>query len=318
VAGGDVDLAAPTPVREYAGVVVFSTYDAGRFFLTVQRPGGEPERLPVPPRDVAFDVDIGPDTRRNPELVYSRCADDRQRRECDIYALPLADGAHERPVRNANAAESDVEPTLWRGRIAWTRLSASGPVVYTKTLTAPRALPSRRLPGVPQRRCGDTDRVCGPTGDRQVEDLELYGRRLAEVVRYTCRGCSGISSTEVRLVDRRAGAVEQIAFLTTGLSGQSWIGPSFFADRLAFSKACLGDPAACQAGKGGPYRVRYARGIYEKGPGPGRVDGFADTGEALYEVVGCSQVSGEPLGTATCRLTRTDPPAYARVKAPRR
>jgi len=71
---------------------------------------------------------------------------------------------------NAN----DVSPTLWRGRIAWTREYGSGkdanPVVYTKTLTAPRSQPSKRLPGVPTVRCaqesGLVEPPCGPTTHR--------------------------------------------------------------------------------------------------------------------------------------------------------
>lgn len=34
--------------------------------------------------------------------------------------------------------------------------------MYTKTLSAPRSQPSTRLPGVPQTRCGDVEKVCGP------------------------------------------------------------------------------------------------------------------------------------------------------------
>ena len=92
-------------------------------------------------------------------------------------------------MRNANDPHrNDVDPTLWHGRIAWAREYGSGDdanaVVYTKTLTAPRSQPSKRVPGVPQTRCGDVDKVCGPTTHRHVGALELSGDNLAVTVDY--------------------------------------------------------------------------------------------------------------------------------------
>jgi hypothetical protein len=159
-------------------------------------------------------------------------------------------------VRNANDPyHDDVKPTLWRGRIAWTRVYGSGkganPVVYTKTLTAPRSRPSTRLPGVPQRRCAEPGilgpgRVCEPTTDRAVEALELWRDTLAMIVRYACRGCAGIVSRELRLDDLDDRTARQVALLTSGLAAQALIGPSFFAGRLAWYKACQVPEPACR------------------------------------------------------------------------
>src|SRR4051794_33807963 len=117
-AADDISTGADGPVAEYAGIIAFSVHDSNGNHLTIQRPGGEPERLPVVSRDAPFDVDIGPDSHGDPELVYSRCENGLTRTGCDLYVLSLTPGATEREVDNANAAESDLAPTLWRGRIA--------------------------------------------------------------------------------------------------------------------------------------------------------------------------------------------------------
>src|SRR4051812_29589135 len=307
-AADDISTGADGPVAEYAGIIAFSVHDSHGNHLTIQRPGGEPERLPVVSRDAPFDVDIGPDSNGEPELIYSRCDNALTREGCDLFILSLKPGATERQVNNANAAESDLAPTLWRGRIAWARVypGATGAVVYTKTLTAPRSQPSKRLPGVPQKRNGTA------TNSRSVRSLELYGTHLAESVIYGCRGCSGIDTVELRMADTSSGVAEQVAIAASGLSGQSWIGPSFSDGRLGFYKSCLGDPSGCNGNVGGPFRYRYSRRTYEKTTGPHRVDGFADAGDALWEVQGCE--GGENTG---CHVVRVTPPAYASTKPPR-
>ena len=318
---------AATGVREFAGTIVFSQFDASadRWFLAVRRAGAAaPERLPVAPGSRPFEADIGPDTSGRPELVYQRCAPGPgPPTACDLFVLSLAEATGERPVRNANDPDhNDIEPTIWRGRIAWTRDYGSGsepdPIVYTKALTAPRSRPSTRLPGVPQRRCGDVERICGPTSGRTVHELELWGENLALSVSYGCRGCSGIDQTELRLDDVGDRSARQVAFQVSGLSGQSLVGPSFFSGRLGWYKACLGDPSGCLHGEGGPFRYMLSSRRYERGtPGPARVDGFADTGTQVYEVLGCSEETQGP-SNGNCRIEADRPPAYAAARAPLR
>jgi len=226
-------------------------------------------------------------------------------------------------VRNANDPDhNDLNPTIWRGRIAWARDYGSGsepnPIVYTKTLTAPRSRPSTRLPGVPQRRTGDVEPVSGPTTGRTVQDLELWGRHLALTVSYGCGGCSGIDQSELRLDDVSARTARQVAFQVVGLSGQTLVGPSFFAGRLGWYKACLGDPGGCGQGQGGPFRYALTSGAYQRGtPGPARVDGFADTGTTLYEVVGCSEETAGDVNAA-CRIDAVVAPDYTATRPPLR
>src|SRR3954468_1808550 len=317
-----------TSVKEFQGNLVFSQFDAAtsQFFLTVRRAGAAaPERLSVAPSGRPFDADIGPDSSGRPELIYQRCSPPPGvPTGCDLFVLSLDGTTGERPVRNANDPHhNDMNATIWRGRIAWARDYGSGstpdPIVYAKALTAPRSRPSTRLPGVPQRRTGDVDRrVSGPTSGRTVQDLELWGANLALTVSYGCGGCSGIGQSELRLDDLADGSARQVAFQVVGLSGQTLVGPSFFAGRLAWYRACLGDPSGCNGGTGGPWRYALTARTYQRAAGGARVDGFADTGTVLYEALGCSNDNTDVASNASCRIDAVPAPAYAATRAPLR
>ena len=319
---------APTGVREFAGTIVYSQFDAAsnQYFLTVRRAGAAaPERLPVAPSARTFDADIGPDSSGNPELIYQRCSPPPGvPTGCDLFVFSLSSATGERPVRNANDPDhNDANATLWRGRIAWSRDYGAGsepnPIVYTKALSAPRSQPSKRLPGVPQNRTGDVSGTpARPTSGRTVQDLELWGENLALTVSYGCGGCSGIDQSELRLDDLGDGSARQVAFQVVGLSGQTLVGPSFFNGRLGWYKACLGDPSGCQQGQGGPFRYALTARTYQRSPGTTpRVDGFTDTGALLYEVLGCSEETSDP-SNANCRIDTLAPPAYQATRAPLR
>jgi hypothetical protein len=319
---------AATSVKEFQGTLVFSQFDrtTNRYSLMIRRAGAAaPEPVPVAPSGRPFDADIGPDSNGNPELIYQRCSvPPGVPTGCDLFVFSLANATGERPVRNANDPDhNDTNATIWRGRIAWARdygsASEPNPIVYTKALSAPRSQPSTRLPGVPQRRRGDVDRnVVGPTTGRTVQDLELWGENLALTVSYGCGGCSGIDQGELRLDDLGDGSVRQVAFQVIGLSGQTLVGPSFFNGRLGWYKACLGDPAGCQQGQGGPFRYALTARTYQRSPSSTRVDGFADAGTALYEAIGCSNDPTDPASNAGCRIDAVPPPAYAATRAPLR
>jgi hypothetical protein len=141
-----VATGAKTAVREYAGTLVFSQFDraSGSWYLSVRRAGSAAERLPVRPSPRWFEADIGPDAKGRPALVYQRCTGGAPSLPtgCDLFAYSLADDSGERPVPTANDPyHDDVEPTLWRGRIAWARVYGAGrgahPIIYTRRLSAP-------------------------------------------------------------------------------------------------------------------------------------------------------------------------------------
>lgn len=287
-----------TAVRELGGTIVFSEYAQAerRWYLSVRETGAEQRRIAVAPSAVPFDADIGTDSKGRPQLIYQRCAGTVSARTgCELFVFSLADATGERPVRNANdPGRNDVGPTLWRGRIAWTREYGAGedadPVVYTKTLTAPRSQPSTRLPGVPTVRCAEAlglvEPPCGPTTFRRVTALELWGDNLGLIVSYLFEGLGGTSQTEARLSRVSDRSARQVDFLETGLNGQSLVGPSFFSGRMAWYRACAVAEASCRtfvgpgatgspraATSGGP----RARGACRASPTPARVSTRSST-----------------------------------------
>jgi hypothetical protein len=322
---------AQTAVREYGGTIVFSAFDQAesRWYLSVRRAGAKrARRLGVASSEAPFDADIGTDSGGRPQLIYQRCALAPPtgtalvgaRVGCDLFVYSLARTTGERAVRNANdATHNDVHGTIWRGRIAWTRQYGSGkaanPVVYTKTLTAPRSQPSRRLPGVPARVRGNVEPIVSPTTDRNVQALELWGNNLAVIVNYTCAQCSGFGHSEVRLDKVAEGTSGRVASLVSGLSGQGLVGLSFFDGRLAWYRGC-GD---CLMSYVGPWRYRLSTRSYGRGtPGPMSPSGFADTGTHLYETVGCAPPPPQslPQDNANCRIDKITPPTFAVAPAP--
>jgi hypothetical protein len=321
-----------TAVREYGGTIVFSEYVQAeqRWYLSVREGGAQQRRLAVAPSPVPFDADIGTDSKGRPQLIYQRCAGTASAPTgCELFVFSLANATGERPVRNANdPGHNDVGPTLWRGRIAWTREYGSGkdanPVVYTKMLTAPRSQPSTRLPGVPTLRCarevGLAEPPCGTTTFRRVTALELWGDNLGLIVRYVFEGLGGISQAEVRLNRVSERSAQPIDFRVSGLNDQSFAGPSFFSGRLAWYRTCgFFAEGGCRTFVG-PWRYGLSTRRYERGaPGPTSVSGFADIGTRLYEVVSCppsvSAIPAPPPAPA-CAITSAAPPAYRSVAPP--
>jgi hypothetical protein len=307
--------AAVTSVREFDDTLVFSDLDraSGLWHLSVRRAGASlVERLPVAPSPTSFEADIGPDAKGGPMLVYQRCGLDAMGVPigCDLFAYSLAGATGERALRSANDPyHDDVEPTIWGGRIAWVRVFGSGsdarPVVYTRTLSAPRSRPSTRLPAGLRR----------GMADRAVGALELWRDNLALMVDYSCSQCPGIVTRELRLDDLRRHTATKVAVQAIGLASQNLAGPSFFAGHLAWYKACRYAEPACRTAAG-PYRYTLSTRRYAKGtPGPVTVAGFADTGKLLYENLGCAPSPPEPSGPA-CRIEAVAPPRYAPTRPP--
>lgn len=324
---------AQTAVREYGGTIVFSAFDRAdsRWYLSVRRAGAKrARRLDVASSEAPFDADIGTDTGGRPELIYQRCqvttSTDRfgmetsSRSGCELFVYSLAGGTGERAVRNANdATHNDVHGTIWRGRIVWTREFGSGkaasPVVYTKTLTAPRSQPSRRLPGVPARVRGNVEPIVSTTTNRNVQALELWGDDLAVIVNYACPQCSGFGHSEVRLDKVADGTSGRVALLVSGSDAQGFAGPSLFDGHLAWYRGC----GACLTSYVGPWRYRLSTRSYGRGtPGPMSPSGFADSGTHLYETVGCVPPPPQslPQDNANCRIDKITPPTFAAAPAP--
>ena len=324
----------PTEIRSWKGIGAFSVYDkgAGVYRLAITRVGGAPQILPVAPRSVTFDADVGPDTKGEAAIVYSRCEQEADRsgsprKDCDIYRYSITRKVESKITNADSDTASEFNPTIWDGRVAWVRTydrrSDATPYVYTRELTAPRTRRSQRLPGVPTRRQWEFDgEGTVRTTSRRVAELELYGRWLALNVTYTGEGLPGISQTEVRL-DTLDGRARQVAQMASGLSGQSFIGLSFDEGRLYWAKFCGGDPAGCNETNSGAFRYRLSTGEYALAAFDRQLAGFSYVDDnRAYEVrIGSGQGGecGNPPTDAApdCEVVYTDPLTFRSTKTPR-
>src|SRR3954447_2154250 len=125
-----VTLPAPSIVSAYHSTVAYSAYKNGLWSLVV---GGK--TVPVKPRRVPFDVDLGPDARGRTVAVYSRCASDPNpnfgagamaypdgyAQGCQVYLYDPA-ARRERPVANA----AGFMPAIWKDTVVYAVGSETG------------------------------------------------------------------------------------------------------------------------------------------------------------------------------------------------
>jgi hypothetical protein len=145
----------PPAVAGWRGTVVWSSFDRadGRYHLMASREGGAPERLPVPPADGPFDVDLGTNATGSTYAVYSRCIEpgeepDLPRTNCDLYRLALASGREEHLTGLSSPRWDEREPTIMRGQVAFVRRERHGGAtkdVLRMGNTAPGAGNTRQL-----------------------------------------------------------------------------------------------------------------------------------------------------------------------------
>ena len=276
-----VPLARSTPVDEYAGWLLFSRWDGERYRLSSWH-DGETRDLQVRSQATVFDADLGPDSKGRPSVVVSLCDG-----SCDLFVIGLGVGDRLRPVRNANTTGRDeIAPTVWRGRLAFgRRYDARTVVPYTKRLRWPRSRRSDRLAGLPDRRCGAVD----PPDCRRIEDprlaaMDLWGRWVAQRWTYQPDGFGGFRQNEVRLTNVERTDTRQVAYMSTGLGGQTYLGPSIAEGRVAFFRACQGDPGGCSSSNSGAIRYRISTGRYEIDGDVEAWSGWAWSGAAGYRV----------------------------------
>jgi hypothetical protein len=206
-------LARPTPVSALDGRVVWSEYDVAQsaYYLT-QHMNGVTSRLPLRPRAVPFDVDLGPDADGRTVATYSRCRREPPAREartgniiaihlfawsrargCDIYMFAFETGAEVRVRYASTRGASEFLPTVWTDRIAFARVferrrSRAGRRAYLylrpNSLMArngPRGR-SQRVPAGPRGRgrfCRGRPRRCQRLEEPGPTALDLRTRRLA-------------------------------------------------------------------------------------------------------------------------------------------
>jgi hypothetical protein len=220
-------LSGPTDVKAYNGVAVFSLPDGDKYRLAMSRNGGPPRALPVPAQDRRFDADIGPDASGRPTVVLTSC----DATGCGLSTLALDGSA---PVKTGIAVRRrGVHPTLWRGTIAWLA-SAKRVRIGTSTISV----------------------------DADIEEIELNGRHLGMTVIADPPGGGGVcGQREVRLLDVRTRRSRTLGSHLCGLNGQTWVGPSFDARRLYFTRTCNED-GICGSSRYGVYRYDLRTGRY--------------------------------------------------------
>jgi hypothetical protein len=263
----------PTPIAAYDGRLVWSRYTGTGSYELVQRVGtGAVAKLPVEPRTVPFDVDLGPTGGGGVIAVYSRCTAEPKPalpnqeevayetgRGCDVYKLDLRSSREVRFTKANARNASEFWPTYWKGRLAFARAYASKPrypYLYVKDVSSSK--PSRRLPGGP--------RGTPATGSSPAQ-LELYGKRLGFRWRYRSERGTG-TAYELR-VDTVGGGRLRIDRRIVGLTAILIGWPGFEGGRIYWSRGCFGDPQGCAGGTSELRRGTYrSRRTYENAAGP--------------------------------------------------
>lgn len=214
--------AGPSKVSTHAGVTAYSVRGTdGRWRLVHDtNTDGRAQQVPIAPRGVPFDVDLGPGTDGQVLAVYSRCEQEPQMdrrstgpapawataRGCDLYRY---DFRSQREVRldGPSTFDTEVLPTIWRDRVGFVRiyqgregLRGRAPYVYVRE-TGRR---SQRQPGGGRGVSG----LPGPLG------LDLDDALLGMVWTYE-REHGGVS--EIRLGTPTADGRE-----VTKIDGQGW------------------------------------------------------------------------------------------------
>jgi hypothetical protein len=270
-----------TPVSAIGGRIVWSEYDpaADAYFLT-QRFDGMTARLPVKPRAVPFDVDVGRNAANDTVAAYSRCRGEPSGRGpglgnvftlmpqwstgrgCDVYVLNLRTNV-EICVRGASSAgASEFLPTVWRGRIAFARVyerrrgrAGKRAYLFLRALTGGGT--NRRVPAGPRSR----GRLCAfspPTCRRVVEpgptglDLSLHALAFG----WDSAGRQGVTSG-VYLERLRSGRIARLR-VARGSSGEmqhrEFMAPQIDAqNRLVWILSLRGDLTLSEVGR---YTIR--------------------------------------------------------------
>jgi hypothetical protein len=210
----DAELARvdrPTTASTYTGRVAYSAYDAGHgvYRLMLGSPGSVIEAVPVAPRAVAFDVDLGPGPDGRVLAVYSRCRVE-PRTGCDIFAYDPTTRVERRIAALSTASASEFLPSVWGNRVAFARLGAGRRTAALRVGSLGGAGRSR----VVAERLTARQRG-GPVA------LELFGRRLAVVWQQRLHHRSEI------WLDTDGGRLERLAATRAGRRGREFLAPSF-------------------------------------------------------------------------------------------
>jgi hypothetical protein len=306
-------LAAPTPVRAWAGRAVLSVLDptTGGYRLAIQSGTTAPQPLPgIAPAAQPFDADIGPGPGGAATIVFARC---QAPGHCRLARTTPA-GATETPIAGSAATDGwESAPTVWGRHLAFARHYASGSQrVYIRPLDTGARVRSVRLPGVPARECDEVTR-CRPVDDGTLRELELRGRNLAENVHFGLGTVGICGEGQMRLVDVARRTSRLLTSTVCGLSGATLLGTSLTSTHLLFTRTCPGDPGACQDRGALVYRYGLVDRRFELVAQDDLLAGFAALDDAHAIEV------REPLtddGTCANHLENTSPACELALAGP--
>jgi hypothetical protein len=259
------------------GTAAWSTYDGGAWYLVARRTGVL-ERLPVAPRAVPFDVDVGTDAAGSLVATYSRCRREPpfvppQGRGCDLYAYDFFSRT-ERLLRGPSTdAASEYMPSLAGGRIAFGRVRNGRTEVYVG---------GRRVPG--GTRNGDER-----TG---LAGLDLSATHLA--VAWRAFGPAGLGfpygTAELRVNDLRTGAQTIVVRLAnSSLDTGSVFTPALIGRWVRYGMSWISE-GDTEISAEQTYDVR--QGMRTSLPFPDRLAGVAESGSGETYFVRCDRDGG--------------------------
>jgi hypothetical protein len=256
-----------TPVSAYRGHVVWSTYHPGRGYVLTAYDKGTVSELPVTPRGVPFDADVGPGPNGDAVVVYSRCRRDPRRRQgfpgsaltvlpewqsgrgCDLYRFTFARGRETRIARASSRRASEFLPSVWKGRIAFARVyphrrGRAGRRAYLYTRPLSGAGRTRRLPAGPRstaRFCSGKPRRCRTVLELGPTALDLGEGRLAfgwdsamegDATSAAYLDTTGSHPTRHRLARVASGDIQASELIGPALRGHFvWWAESMFGDQ---------------------------------------------------------------------------------------
>lgn len=318
-------LDRPTPIASFAGRLVWSQLDraSGNWSL-VTRFNGVTETVAVPPRRVAFDVDLGPGPDGGTVAVYSRCRRDPPAGSgfaptlynrgvgCDIHLYDFAAAIERRLAGASSSTATEFFPTIWRGTMAFGRTyddRRTRPYIYTRPVTGTAR--SVRQPGGARNACRRDRtgrRSCTPATQSRPMSIELWGRRLAFA--WTFAGLGEGLDTEIRL-NTVGGDHRVVARQDGGSQTQVQLGwPAFEAGGLYFSVGCFGDPSGCP-GRFGLRRYGITTRRTQRADAPAAVlshDRDAGTHHILEDRLPGTDCRGDPeVPGGTCSLRALRP-----------
>jgi hypothetical protein len=219
-------VANDSALSAHGGWVVWSELQPdGRWHLVAWHRGTRAEP-PVAPRGVPFDADVGSDAHGHPVVTYSRCTADAPQPPnyasvpgyaspnglprqslasgCHVRVLDLASGREQAVPLNRPHGASDTTPSMWRGDVAFARMS-HGATVAQVLIWHHR---SGRLTRLPHRKAGcPPGFACLPGVPRgEVQQLDLGASGVAFVWEFAPGVTGAGDGWELRVDDLRTGA----------------------------------------------------------------------------------------------------------------